>query len=500
MSDNISSGRSLNVTISVQHIMPLRYVLTAAFRKLFTLAALTPAAVLIFSFAMPIVAQDDDEEATRRAIAFFNEGQDAHEAGDLTGAIKLYEAAIKEFDLFPEAELQRGSALLSLDRMDEAEKAFRRAVELRDDWTLALANLGGVLVRKGLYAEAEPFLLKAIKLDTQNFPAYSALTEMRLSDGSSETKRRELLASVTVLTQKANPPVSIWIARAALENSLSDYRSSAASSAAALEIDRSNTGALANAARAAFGLQDVARAKEFVAQLERIDPESDTTKTLQLNVLIETEEYDQALKLIASMIYPTAEVLTLRDRIVSVRSTNTDELEKRLAQNPGDLPALERLCTIYRTKEPQRALDFCRRASEADPNSIKHVIGYGAALLTAGRYAESAMLMQRLIRIEPDNVTIRANLATALFQLKKFSDAKLQFQWLAEKQPDVAATYYFLGVTHDQLKEYLDAMANYQLFLRLADRVNNEMEIERVNLRLPALQRQINSNKGRRNE
>ena len=99
--------------------------------------------------------------------------------------------------------------------------------------------------------------------------------------------------------------------------------------------------------------------------------------------------------------------------------------------------------------------------------------------------------MYRLKEIAPDNYTLRANLATALFQLNRFQDAKTEYVWLTEKQPDLAITYYLLGIVHDRLEEFTDAMANYQQFLRLADMDANKLEIDKVNLRLPALQKQI---------
>jgi hypothetical protein len=43
-------------------------------------------------------------------------------------------------------------------------------------------------------------------------------------------------------------------------------------------------------------------------------------------------------------------------------------------------------------------------------------------------------------------------------------------------------------------------MANYQEFLRRADPVKNNDDIDRVTLRLPSLQKQINSKQGKRNE
>ncbi len=90
-----------------------------------------------------------------------------------------------------------------------------------------------------------------------------------------------------------------------------------------------------------------------------------------------------------------------------------------------------------------------------------------------------------------------ANLATALFQLKKYEEAIPEFFWLAEKQPDLPITYYFLAISHDSLGKYMDAMANYQQFLRIADANENKLEIEKVNLRLPGLQKLIKQNKGK---
>jgi len=111
-------------------------------------------------------------------------------------------------------------------------------------------------------------------------------------------------------------------------------------------------------------------------------------------------------------------------------------------------------------------------------------------------YDQAIGLFRKLIGIAPDNSTSHANLATALFQSRRYAEAKTEYQWLVAKQPDLAAAYYFLAITHDQLAEYLDAMANYQQFLRIADPVKSQLEIEKVKLRLPVLQKQIKGKKG----
>ena len=109
-------------------------------------------AVIIFSLALllcvsPIYAQTsaDSSAAETDAVQLFQQGQDAHEAGDLKRAIEFYDRAIKARPEFPEAEFQRANALVSLNRLPEAEKGFRRAIELQPDWSLPYTTLGKML-------------------------------------------------------------------------------------------------------------------------------------------------------------------------------------------------------------------------------------------------------------------------------------------------------------------------------------------------------------------
>jgi tetratricopeptide (TPR) repeat protein len=191
-------------------------------------------------------------------------------------------------------------------------------------------------------------------------------------------------------------------------------------------------------------------------------------------------------------------VALLRDKITTNSSVNTADLEKQLEKDAKNAVVLGRLCGLMRTENPAKALDYCRRASGAEPNNVNHAVGFGAALVQAKQYENAVAIFNQILQIAPDNFTAHANLATALFQLKRYSDAKKEFQWLTEKQPDLVIAYYFLGIAHDNLKEYLDAMANYQQFLRLADANQNKLEIEKVNLRLPALQKLSKEKKGKK--
>ncbi len=457
------------------------------------------ALILVMLAAVAAFAQDGDDAEPADAVALFQQGQDAHEKGEYAAAVELYQKAISAVADFPEAEYQRGHALLSLGKHDEAEKAFRRAVEIRPDWTLALANLGSLLVGKGAYDEAGKLLAKAIALDDQNALAYSALTELKLNSKASPAELKDLLSRLTALTGKAKTTAATWAARAALEAALGEKAAARSSFDRALELDPKNQFALTAKANSALDEGDVRGAEAALRTLEGVAATASPVKAVRARLLVAAGKPDEAVALLNAIKDPSPDIVALRDRIILSRSESAPELEKQLEKNPADPFVLGRLCALYRTSDPARALELCRRASEADPANINHAVGFGAAMVQAGKYAEAVEALRRLQAASPENATIRANLATALFQLKRYPEAKAEYRWLAEKQPSSAITYYFLGITHDQLTEYADAMANYQLFLRHADAEKNKLEIEKVNLRLPGLQKQIKEKKGKRN-
>lgn len=470
---------------------PFNFISTNRFRFFYAAFA------VCLCFSIPSLAQDEGGDDVALAIASFNKGQEFHEKRDLDAAVKAYTEAIKLIPEFPEAEFQLAIAYKQLRKDDLAERSFRRAVELREDWSLALAGLGAFLVDKDKLAEAEPLLKKAIEIDEQNFPAFSALAELKIRANAPVTELSELLAKITALSSKAKPPVSIWTARGSLERAVGDTKSAKQSFARALEAEPANLFSMTELILIAIAEGDATTASELIKQLETKSPGDKRIIILKARSLLADGKNAEADTLLASITVPDAEVKELRTKIAAVSSTDKTALEKQASEDPKNVMAFSRLCLLYRVDEPMRALAYCRRASELDPENINHAVGYGAALVQAKEYPAAVLLLKKLLTIAPDNSTIRANLATALFQSKRYSEAKPEYQWLAEKQPNLAVTFYFLGIVHDHLQEYLDAAANYQQFIKIADAKINQLEIEKVNLRMPILMKQIKDKKGK---
>src|SRR5919107_1103794 len=145
---------------------------------------------LVFALAVVCApsarAQDGDgfDETAADPVKLFNRAQEAHAKKDYERALELYEEALQLRPDFPEAEFQRAAAFVALKRLPEAEKSYRRAMELRPAWALPPASLGLLLVRTpGREREAEPLLRRALELDAKNLTAAVALAELRTRAG-----------------------------------------------------------------------------------------------------------------------------------------------------------------------------------------------------------------------------------------------------------------------------------------------------------------------------
>lgn len=447
--------------------------------------------LLFCAFAAAVTfGQEDDDTSTDDAIALFNQAQDAHEAGNTIEAIDLYTKAISLVKDFPEAEYQRASAYLQIGKRDEAEQGFRKALETRENWSLALSALGSLLVDKGEFAEAETILNNALKQDENNFPALAAIVSLRLKTDASDETLKNLLAQVKTFTAKANPPVSLWAAQAHLELRLNDPVSAQRSSANVLRSDQNNINALMAYTKSSIKLADTRSAEAAYAKLVKLGADGEQLTLFKIDLLLLKEDYDQALKEIDAIKQPTKEITALRETITLTSSTDVGRLEKYLETDPKNASVYGRLCTLFRRDDPKKALAYCRRANELEPNNISHAIGFAAALVQAKANPEAISLLNRLLEIDPENRVIRTNLATAYFQTAQYAQARTQYIWLTIKEPELAISYYLLGICNDHLQEYVDSQASYKAFLKYSDPKVHALEIEKVNLRLPILEKQ----------
>ena len=437
------------------------------------------------------IAQEEPMNPTQQAIDLFEQAQDAHAKGDYQKAIELYDKALVIIPEFPEAEYQKGNAFVALTKTSDAEAAFRRAISLRGDWTLPIIALGTLLERRGDLAESEKLLNRAIELDASSFPAYSALADLKIRTKASPEVLQSLLAKIRIFASKVVAGATVFTTQASLENAVGDRGAAKKSLERALSIDPLYRQALYLKADIALAENDLVLADAVTKSIEQTDKGSEDVILLRARVLAAGGKAADARALLSSITSPSPATRSLLDSLAISTEQSPEALVKLLENDPKNPTILGPLCSAYRLKDATKALDYCRRALEADPSNIEPAIGYGAALVQAKRFEDAVSLLRKLVAAAATNSTIHANLATALFELRRYPEAKTEYQWLTTKDQVPPIAYYFLAICHDQLGEYMDASANYGLFLKNADPVQNKDEIEKVKLRMPAIEKEI---------
>jgi tetratricopeptide (TPR) repeat protein len=444
------------------------------------------------------------------AVKLFQQGQDAHEAGDLKRALELYEQAIKLRPEFPEAEFQRANALVRLNRLPEAEKGFRRAIELQPDWPLPYTPLGKLLISLERYDEAEKPLKHALELDANNTVALVAMADLYLRAKAPREKLQILLADLRSATERNTARADVWAARSKVEFVLDDKTDATTSLDRALQIDGHDIDSLMKRAelRASAGNYEGAIADALEAQRASSRPSIRETSSLSTTLLLariyaQAGKPDEAVRTLDALDETSKslpEVLVLRNSLQKDCNNSTAEdraaTEELLKQQPHNATLLSCLGAGLRTVDPSRSLELYRQAAESEPRNIRYATGYAAALVQARRFAEAVVIFRRILAIQPDNFTARTNLATALYELKQYSEAVTEFKSLVEAKPDLVVAYYFIATAYDFLGQYTEALAAYETFLARADAQKNQLEIDKVNLRLPTLRNQVKRGEG----
>lgn len=277
-----------------------------------------------------------------------------------------------------------------------------------------------------------------------------------------------------------------------LELASGDKRAALASLDRALTLDADDVKARLARARLLIELNEPERA---IGDLRLVTPSDEALKIELATLWARIGRRAEAIRWLDAL----GEATKQRSDVIALRAQLADEigeaeraaLEQALSRDPRNSALLAQLGETYRRSDPTKSLDYYRRAAELEPNNVAYIVGYGAALVQARRFAEAVTVLRSALAVDSANYAAHANLAAALDELKLYDQALIEYEWIRRARPDVAITDYFIGRALDLLGRYEEALAAYERFLARADEKRNALEIERVKLRLPRLREQI---------
>lgn len=460
-------------------------------------------------------AHPAQEASSQKAASLFDAGQEAHAAGKLEDAVKLYSQALELDSSLWQAEFQRASANFTLQRLPEAASGINKVLEQLKEFAdspdlkqvSAKANSlrGEIALAANQPAEAEAAFRRALESDANHKRAHSGLAQVLIANN----KIAEAITAAKAAIAAGDDSALIYalLGHAQFRSKLNDE--ALTSLTEALKREPNNPQALRDRAEVYLARNDATRAAADLQALLAI--EKSTPTALRLAALYRAnKQYDEASKLyqqVADTDPSNQEARTaLAEILIELGKAENAiaQLESLIKAEPNRADLRSQLATLLVVNQPDKALEQYQAAAKLAPNNPNHLIGVGSALVKMKRFDEAIAALKPLLSQslkEEQTYTVRANIATALFELKDYPGAAREYIWMLDylskrgEQKKTAVTTYLLGVCFDKFGDFEQALKAYQQFLSLASS-EQQLEIEKVKLRLPSLQRQIAQGQG----
>jgi tetratricopeptide (TPR) repeat protein len=327
-----------------------------------------------------------------------------------------YRRAIELKPDYASAYNNLGVTLWNRGRATEAEAAYRRALDLDPNNTDALTNLGGILVNRGQPQEALPHLYRVIELNGRHDLAHCflgiALTHLnRPQEGLAPLRK-----AIQINPQQGNAYSGLGLALMRLgqvEDAIAAYRK-------AIELSPERAGvhydlgvALSSAGQAE---QAIAAYREAI----KWNPNFAEAHTNLGGELVELQRPQEALP----------------------------HLERAVKLNPQLVPAHENLgAALIGSNRAQDALVPLRQAITLNPNSAGAYFSSGKAWSMLGRYDKAVVAIRRASELKPNGAVIHYYLGHVLVNAGgSVEEAETAYRRAIQINPNFAEAHCNLGI------------------------------------------------------
>jgi tetratricopeptide (TPR) repeat protein len=336
------------------------------------------------------------QRPSRESDEAFARGVKLQQAGDLTGASRAYEAALKLSPDRIDALSNLGLALAGLRQYDRALQTFGRALQIDPQQPSVLFNIGITYLQAGQAEKAGQRLAEVVKLQGDNYLAHHFLGLSLLKQGRSGEGIAELENVVQTHpedTDAAYTLGSAYIASKQLEKAHTLIESVVANrhTAEAHLI----TGSYYLAAK------DYRRAVVELRLAQELNPALSELGNTLGDAYARTGSRDLAVQL----------------------------FETRLKSAPNDFEALAFLGWLYldsdRVKEAGKLLEHAHKLKPEDSEVIFQLARVARA---QEHFNEATELLERVIAANPKHTRAHVLLAETYFRLKRTADGKRERQ------------------------------------------------------------------------
>jgi tetratricopeptide (TPR) repeat protein len=331
-----------------------------------------------------------------------------------------------------EAQLYRDKGLEHLrhNDLDNAEAAFRKAVEADPDDPQCLSGLGSILGMKRKFQESTTYFERALRLDRGNIAARRNLASNQFQTGQLAEADKNL--SMILKSQPGDPRTIVLLGM--VKEGEKDYPAAIELLQSVTQFVRQQPELPLVLARAFYGSGNRERATEVLEALLR-QPADDRRIFLAGQTAANAEDFTTAEKMFAAIegTYSNPEILGYNLALVRYRSGRFAQSRQALlalvakGYQSSDIYNLLARCYLKSQKLPE-ALDFANRAVQASPRSAGAYGLKGRIELDLHFYADAVQSYSRAVVLDSNVAETNLGLAQAQWGAGAISEAVAVFE------------------------------------------------------------------------
>jgi predicted Zn-dependent protease len=379
----------------------------------------------------------------------------------------------------------RSTANNADDPLTQAETAidtrdFERARKLLDTYLSTHSNDARALFDRGYVEDAQDhsdsaagYYQKAVAADPKQFESRLALGLILARQGK-QTEAHEQLEAASKL--EPNPPNPV--AKAQAYRALAQLDRSVNPDAAkqellqALSISPETPADLLLTGEIAEAEGDVVSAETAYRRLLNQQPESSAATAGLAHVLIAQKKYADAEPLIKTALIRDPDDPALNTQLAITlnaqgkQNESVDALEKLHAKLPDDALISGMLAEAYtQTGAADKADPLYVQLLTATPDDPALLTARGESLIRQQQYAAAVTVLQKAVRLKPDNGNAWSSLAFAASEDHQYQLALDSLSARSKYLEETPATYFLWATACDNLKHTKEAADYYHKFL-----------------------------------
>lgn len=356
-----------------------------------------------------------------------------------------------------------------------------------DTWLAAHPTDGRALFDAGYVADAQNRLDDAVKLyrraveaDPKSFEAHLSLGLALARQGKPQDARPELVAATTLDPGEAGPALKAraWRALAKIDQPSPGNPGNAAQASnellEALKLSPETTEDTLLAATLAESAGQSDAAEAAYRRVLAKDPKSAAANAGLAHLLIERKQYPEAETLLRTALEQTPDDPALTAQLATVLAAQDKAealplLQKLHSSYPAN-PAITRmLADVLATAGDAAGSDKLYTALLATtPNDAPLLVAHGQNLIRQARFSEALAVFDKATRIDPANGDAWSGMAFAASRVGQPSITLHALTMRSKYLPEVPATYFLWATAYDTLHDKAAAATYYHHFLDAA--------------------------------